>query len=588
MDLFRWRRSSTVRRSKAPGDLRKDKLNLPHVFPKLVIQRSLHGTLKLFSTLLFCLAISLSFTQPVHSNDQEEEWIYTFLEDDNLWDITEKYLDGIGYWKTLQRLNNVEDPLHMPPGTQIRIPLHWLKVEAAEAVVQDSQGNNIYIPSGKTGELPLTKGSMLHTGDQVIVSAGGNALLEFPDGSLLYLAESAELTLQRVNRFSDSGIADTQSLLESGRSEIRVKTRGTRFEIRTPAANTAVRGTNFRTSVDSKIDGVSHIEVLQGVVGVTGAGHTRKLKAGFGTTIHQGEPPAPPVELLPAPAIHQPHSYSREFPVTIKWNPVRGAGAYRVQIRHAAGERSVLLDTVTKKPAYSTNTLKDASYIVQVRPIDRRGLEGLEGKLAFELDAQPQPPAVISPGHKQVVRTKLPEFEWAQPSNSDSFHLQVASGPEFNNIITEIKGYTETRYSPDSLQPGNYFWRLASIDKDEEGPFNQPLEFILRPKPDAPEASAEGNEQELAIRWSLAQAGQSYRLQVAKDEDFHSLLIDEKLERPEWQMERPKIPVHFRIQIIDVDGFRGAWSLSQKIDPPPLPWYYAAIPITIFAILISL
>lgn len=572
---------------KQPCELRKDKLNLPHISTAAAIQRSLNGASKLFSNVLFCLAVSLSFTQPVHSNDQSEEWVYTFLEGDNLWDITEKYLDGIGYWKQLQQLNNVERPLHMPPGTQIRIPLHWLKVEAAETTVRNSLGNNIYIPSGKTNKLPLTKGTLLHAGDQVVVSAGGNASLVFSDGSILHLAESAELTLQRVNRFSDSGIADTQSLLKNGRSEIRVKTRGTRFEIRTPAANTAVRGTDFRTSVDAKDDSLSHIEVLQGVVGVTGAGRTRKLTAGFGTTIQLGEPPAPPIKLLPAPTIHQPHSYSREFPVTFKWKPVIGAAAYRVQIRYAA-ERAILEDAITKTPAYSTNTLKDANYTVQVRPIDKHGLEGMEGILAFELDAQPQPPAVISPGHNQVVRAKLPAFEWAQPSNADSFHLQLSSDLEFNAITDSIKGYTDTHYTPDKLQPGEYFWRLASVEQGEKGPFNQPLRFILRPKPDAPKTSAEGNEQELTIRWSLAREGQSYRLQVAKDEDFRSILTDKKLNHPEWQMERPKIPVFFRVQIIDVDGFRGAWSLSQKIDPPPLPWYYAAIPITVFAILIAL
>ena len=80
------------------------------------------------------------------------------------------------------------------------------------------------------------------------------------------------------------------------------------------------------------------------------------------------------------------------------------------------------------------------------------------------------------------------------------------------------------------------------------------------------------------VRWSPAREGQSYRLQVAEDEGFDNVLTDENLENPEWQMERPKTPLFFRVQIVDVDGFRGDWSIPQKVFPPPDPWYYKVIP----------
>ena len=72
---------------------------------------------------------------------------------------------------------------------------------------------------------------------------------------------------------------------------------------------------------------------------------------------------------------------------------------------------------------------------------------------------------------------------------------------------------------------------------------------------------------------------------VAKDETFADVLVDEQLDSPEWRMERPKSRVFFRVQVIDVDGFRGAWSLPQRIDPPPLPWYIQILPVAIILLL---
>ena len=54
-----------------------------------------------------------------------EEWSYTIRPGDNPWNITERYLKGIGYWKQLMRLNKISQPKRIPPGTKLRRPLRW-------------------------------------------------------------------------------------------------------------------------------------------------------------------------------------------------------------------------------------------------------------------------------------------------------------------------------------------------------------------------------------------------------------------------------------------------------------------------------
>ena len=37
----------------------------------------------------------------IQAEPKSDEWIYTFIERDNLWNITEKYLEGMQYWPQL-------------------------------------------------------------------------------------------------------------------------------------------------------------------------------------------------------------------------------------------------------------------------------------------------------------------------------------------------------------------------------------------------------------------------------------------------------------------------------------------------------
>ncbi len=527
---------------------------------------------------LICLLAGLVIgTAPACADEQNDVWVYVFKQGDNLWDVSVKYLGGIEHWKQLQELNGVSYPRRMPPGTQVSIPLRWLKVDPTKAKVVASYGANAYSSPAGAPEKPLSDGTVLQEGDQIRVSENGNAVLEFADGSLMQLAESTVVDLQRVNKFNQTGIADTESLLTQGRAETRVNAGGTRFEISTPSASSAVRGTEFRTSVDPADPSRSLVEVLAGVVGVSGGGRTRELQAGYGTAIFKDTPPEPPVKLLPAPAFKLPEKYSREFPVVFKWQPVAGAANYRLQV-WLADQEIAIIDEITRQPAFSTNALADARYAARVRAIDETGIEGLDNALDFELDAQPQPPAVISPTQGQVVRTKLPAFEWAKPTNADRFRFELSFDPEFKSLVTGVHGVEKTLFTPKELAPGTYFWRLASLSGEEQGPFGRASTFILRPAPDAPAVSTEGDEKALTIRWSPAREGQHYRLQVAEEETFLEAIVDERLDSPEWQMERPKSSVFFRVQVIDVDGFQGAWSLPQRIDPPPFPGTYRYCP----------
>lgn len=528
----------------------------------------------------FCLILLLPFLWVSGSNAAEQdEWIYSMTRGDNLWNITERYFDeGFRYWNSLIRLNKVTDPRHMPPGTKVRIPLRWLKSDPAVVVVRDMYGTVHYIEAGQTKPRQLIGSTILHKGNQIVVGENSNVVLEFADASSLFLGSESRMKLLRTKKISNSGLADSKVELLGGRTESKVHKKNSRFQIKTPSANTAVRGTDFRVAIDRDNPALSQVEVLSGTVGVSGGTSERNVKAGFGTTISQGNAPMPPIKLLPPPVIYTPSAYSRKLPVDIKWQKINGAQGYRVLIREAEGKQTLFIDEVIPIARINTSALEDDKYTIGVRAIDDNGLEGKETVYTFELDARPQPPLAISPQDGEIVRTDLPEFEWSTPIEGTGYHFQLSANSDLSSPLVDSTEFTKTPYTPEQLAPGTYYWRLATLSKTKEGPFGMVSSFTLRPSPEAPEVAAEGDDENITLRWQPGTSGQQYKAQLSENQEFKKILSEELLQQAAWSMKRPEQIVYFRVRVIDVDGFEGDWSLVQQIMPPPDPWYYGLIP----------
>jgi hypothetical protein len=520
------------------------------------------------------LLLMLGAQSPLHADDGLLH--YPIQPGDNPWNITQRFLLGLEYWKPLLKLNGIDRPRRLKPGTTLTIPVQWLRSEPGGARVRAVSGEAHFVSGGTTQ--PLRPDSELVAGDQVIVGETGSAVLEYSDGSTLLLAKNTRLSLIRVDQFPGTGLADTRVRLDAGRTENRVKRRGSRFEIDTPSASTAVRGTRFRASVDNQTPEISRVEVTKGEVAVAGSGKELGIVAGFGTLVEKGKPPLPPVKLLPATRFTEPAPYSRRSPLEIKWLATDGATGYRLLVSALDG-KVPLLDEVTARTGLSTNALPDGKYRLTLRAIDGNGLEGRESTLQFELDAQPQPPLAILPEIDQRVRNDLPTFEWARPGNGARARLQLSSQDDPGTPLLDIGELETAHFTPEKLAPGDYVWRLATELNGELGPWGLARKFTLRPAPEAPEIASSGDARTIRLQWPESGEGRRYRVQLGDSADFDQLLSEATLDQPAWETERPLMPSFFRVRVIDSDGYEGAWSTPQMIDPAPRPWYLYVAPL---------
>ena len=114
---------------------------------------------------------------------QAADWLYKVKHGENIWNISENYLKSVNYWKKLQRLNNVSDPYHIPPGTSLKIPVKWLKKQPIMARIYSSTGQ-IEITEGDDGKTTTVKpGDFVYAGDIVKTSQDALTVVEFIDGS---------------------------------------------------------------------------------------------------------------------------------------------------------------------------------------------------------------------------------------------------------------------------------------------------------------------------------------------------------------------------------------------------------------------
>jgi hypothetical protein len=331
---------------------------------------------------------------PIATMADANEWIYSMQPGDNLWNVSREYLADVQNWRKLKTLNNIRKHRSITPGTQLRIPIAWLKVKPLTVRVLSLMGDVSASSSKPKQGIAIAPDTRLSAGDEVRTGADGSVLLEFADGSRLLLQRNSQLLLEVTNAYgSKASVIDNRIRLDSGRIESEVPTENNpkgRFEIRTPAATTAVRGTRYRVSAEGAVP-VSRIEVIEGEVNVSAAGKTMMVLGGYGTVVTRDQAPQVPIPLLEAPELSLLPSKVEGLPYQLEWPPLAEAKAYRIQLHPADDPGSLLVDETRENPQYQVSHTEDGAYLLAVRGIDANALEGLAAQHRLSLRRVPEP-----------------------------------------------------------------------------------------------------------------------------------------------------------------------------------------------------
>ncbi len=526
------------------------------------------------------LVLLLALNLPAQAGD----WVYAVVEDDTLWNLSVRHLKHTGYWQRLQRINQIENPDLLKPGTQLRIPMEWLAINPAVAQVEALTGQATLTTDGGETTTPLKKGDEIGLGARIQTGEASSLAVRFADGSLVSVFERSIVDFDHLSAYGDNAMIDTRLRLQQGRVDTRAQKAqgpGSRFEIETPAAISAVRGTRYRTSHSTERD-ASTVEVLEGGVGVTGANTTRSVGAAFGLAAQPERPPDPPRPLLAAPSVDPIPRRIDQLNRALTWAAIGGAVAYRVTIADTADFTTVRWQRLASTARVALPDLANGRYFVQVRAVDPEGIEGLDTVEPIHIATHPIPPLPIAPTDAAVLRGAIPELRWTASAEAASYRLQLSDRPDFTTLLIDRSGLTDTRLRPESIDaPGEYYWRIASSDANGgPGPFGATRQLTLRPIPAAMEAKFQSEDETLVATWPAGQGGQRFQVQVADDPDFNNLVSDIEIAESRLPLEPTPGQVRYlRIRVIEPDGYLGPWGGTQQLDPPPDDsWWMVVLP----------
>lgn len=524
----------------------------------------------------FIAVVMLSFLA-IGEAAAESNWTYNVRSGDTLIDIANLYLERSAGWEKLQQLNKVPDPKHLQPNSKLRIPVAWLKREAAVAEVVRIQGEVQKISEAGQEIAKIEAGQQLRVGDTLKTATGSMLTLRFVDGSRVLVAENSKVTLSTLLVYGKTGMADTKLKLHEGSVETQVapqKGAAAKYEVKAPTLNLGVRGTDFRVRVDG-VSGTTRSEVLEGRVAAAGERRQVMVNAGFGTLAEAGQAPHPPKPLLHAPDLGAAPLLLERVPLRFQWQAVPGAQSYRAQVFADHSFDRMILDGVFSANAAKWVDLPDGKYVFRVRSIDSDGLEGLNADKDFTLKARPEPPFIKGPFDGSKVYGEKAIFSWADSSIAQAYHVQVSSTPDFSKPLSDESNFSAIEHTL-ALSPGQYYWRIASLMADgDQGPFSDVQAFTQRKIPASPAVEAPKiDDKSLSFRWKAGTDGEKYQFQFASDSEFKNLLLDSVTAESQISVPRPGAGEYFmRVKTIDADGFAGPFGQAQRIEIPASPWW---------------
>lgn len=344
-----------------------------------------------FLLLLTVLAALSGMNARAADADELADFELTVQPTDTLIGISNRLLIEPNRWPELQKRNNIADPRRLVPGSTLLIPRRLLRVDPAEIEVR-----NVIGAVTRADGTPLVSNERLAEGAAVRTADNGYVTLQLVDGSTLRLQPRSELKVERTRRVPGSQITETQVEIPTGRAEVKFTppvAKASRFQIRTGFASAAVRGTEFRVSADER---GTRSEVTEGAIAFAGipAGSAQpsptdlvSVGAGFGSVVDDTRVPIPPVQLLSAPLVPRPQVLQISPNFRLRIPPVTGAVRYRVTVAADAAMQQVRREEFFTQPDLILPNMEPGNYVIQVRAIDRFGLEGRDARVPLTMIA---------------------------------------------------------------------------------------------------------------------------------------------------------------------------------------------------------
>ncbi|MBL3557473.1 MULTISPECIES: FecR domain-containing protein [Marinobacter] len=457
------------------------------------------------------------------------EWVYTVRPGESFDEIAEILLARNVPANRLLQHNGIDNPATVGSGDSLRIPLAWLQRQPDPARVRSVAGQVQLISGSDSSKRPLASDMLVRVGDEIL-SHSGTATVELADGSVVRISPNSRLAFNRLTQYGKSGMVDTRLRLDRGEIETQVKPvieGGSRFEIETPSAVAAVRGTMFtlRTA-----PGKTDLRVTEGEVSFGPPGKTRRIPAGYSASVSTvGVGGMSIRQLPPAPAVNPLPPQLKQLPAQLSWQP-NGASAHRVDIFDAESGRWMDSRRVTGD-SFNIDLLDNGNYDIHLASLDSRGIAGMPGILNVEVDLQARTATLEQPEAGATVNDDMPEFRWQVHGENEVARVEIAADDEFGNLVATSEWAPDQSALPSRpLSPGQYYWRVVTEAGGNSVATSEARALVVNGTlPPVRIISVNYVDSQVRVFWQKVDTAAEYRLQLSEEPRFNNIIKEATL-----------------------------------------------------------
>lgn len=258
---------------------------------------------------------------------------------------------------------------------------------------------------------------------------------------------------------------------------------------------------------------------------------------------------------LPAPTLESPANQSTVrhtdglVDVNFQWQPVSGADQYDLEISPVADFSQITYQESGINVAKFNHKLTDGEYFWRVR--GRYGtyaLSQFSSPWSLRVKARPTIPSWIKPGADEKISYREAEaplvvFAWQPVQSAKGYDFELARDANFTKIIHAK--HTELTNESLKIDDGFYFARIrARSDEDDDddtfSAWSEPRQFSqIRRLPDGPSLVYPSDGQKLyrqkilRLAWKQEDGFSGYRLVIAKDSNFKSVVTESQSQKNE-------------------------------------------------------
>lgn len=494
------------------------------------------------------------------------DWAYTIKPDDTAAAIAGRILTQRRSAAQLMSYNGRARDAALEPGETLQIPVQWLQHRPKPATTTAVRGKAWRTSHPEGSRNRLNKGDTLNVGDGVRTGSDGYARIELADGSTLAIQPDSRLRFNRLTQYGRGAMADTRVNLKRGRIETRVegsRENGSRFEIHTPSAVAAVRGTRF--GLESREDGTL-LEVREGEVWFGTPRDAEPVREGYSAFLSTDAGAEPVVRPLPpAPRITSGTAAARQLPVNVAWEAPQEVARFRLDVYRRNGDW-VTSETVSGN-SHSLAGLTNGDYQLRLASLSD-GRQGGSDTLEFEIGLQARPALLQKPARDATLEDGQPRFEWSLQGDSEQARVEVARSQKFAETVAASAWETsESARLSEALEPGRYCWRVATRAGGDTKSTSAVSCFQLAGELNATRViSANTIDDRVSLYWQSVDNAEGYRLQLARDSDFERIVQDREVSANEIRLRlTPGERYHVRVKGLASAPMRSDWGEVREI-----------------------